>query len=147
MLLNKNTNIEYKKENKENKENINLKNSKNKINYKNKKDKKILNYTEENNINKTKNNEDITNIHIDNIKKMDENSLNKLKIKLNTEYRAMLYENQINNDKILLYKKLIEEYKTNVSDGFDEKGNIINLNNYISIRNSILEKVKFLFIV
>ena len=75
----------------------------------NKKDKKILNYTEENNINKAKNNEDITNIHIDNIKKMDENSLNKLKIKLNTEYRAMLYENQINNDKILLYKKLIEE--------------------------------------
>ena len=102
-----------------------------------KKDKKNkLTIEEENNDNIINNNEDITNINMDNIKKMDENSLNKLKIKLNTEYKSILYENQINNDKIILYKNLIEEYKKHINDENDEK----SINNYISIRNSILEK-------
>ena len=87
--------------------------------------------------NKTNNNEDIIDINMENLKRMDENSLNKLKTKLNTQYRAILYENQLNNDKIILYKKLIEEYKNIVNDE-DESNN--NINNYIEIRNSILDK-------
>ena len=52
------------------------------------------------------NNEDLSNIHMDNLKKMDENSLHKLKTKINCEYRTVLYENQISDDKIILYKKV-----------------------------------------
>ena len=83
-------------------------------------------------------NEDISDIHMDNLKKMDENSLQKLKTKINCEYRTVLYENQINNDKIILYKKLIEQYKKTV--GEDDEDNTDNINNFIEARNSILEK-------
>ena len=82
--------------------------------------------------------EDLSNIHMDSLKKMDENSLNKLKTKINCEYRTVLYENQINNDKIILYKKLIEQYKKIVNE--DDENNIDNINSYIEARNSILEK-------
>lgn len=105
-------------------------------------DKKKRNSTlkdiEEDN-NKTNNNEDIIDINMENLKRMDENSLNKLKTKLNTQYRAILYENQLNNDKIILYKKLIEEYKNIVNDEDEDESNN-NINNYIEIRNSILDK-------
>ena len=77
---------------------------------------------EENN-NKQNKNEEIINIDMDNLKKMDENSLNKLKIKLSAQYRTTLFDNQINNNKIIFYKTLQEEYNT-------------NLMNYIEIRNS-----------
>ena len=82
--------------------------------------------------------DDLTNIHMDNLKKMDENSLQKLKTKINCEYRTVLYENQINNDKIILYKKLIEQYKKTVNE--DDEDNTDNINNFIEARNSILEK-------
>jgi len=81
---------------------------------------------EENN-NKQNKNEEIINIDMDNLKKMDENSLNKLKIKLSAQYRTTLFDNQINNNKIIFYKTLLEEYNT-------------NLINYIKIRNSIVDK-------
>lgn len=84
------------------------------------------------------NNEDLSNIHMDNLKKMDENALHKLKTKIDYEYRTALYENQINNDKIILYKKLIEQYKKTV--GEDDEDNTDNINNFIEERNSILEK-------
>ena len=83
-------------------------------------------------------NDDLSNIHMDNLKKMDENSLHKLKTKINCEYRTVLYENQINNDKIILYKKLIEQYKKTVNE--DDEDNTDNINNFIEARNSILEK-------
>jgi len=83
-------------------------------------------------------NDDISNIHMDNLKKMDENALHKLKTKINCEYRTVLYENQINNDKIILYKKLIEQYKKTVNE--DDEDNTDNINNFIEARNSILEK-------
>ena len=89
--------------------------------------------------NKINNNEDIVDIHMENLKRMDENSLNQLKTKLNTEYRAILYENQLNNDKIILYKKLIEEYKKTVNEEDNDVSNN-NIKNYIEIRNSILDK-------
>ena len=93
---------------------------------------------EEDNTNKINNNEDILNINMENLKNLDEKSLSELKIKLNTEYKSILYENQLNNDKIILYKELIEEYKKNVDDVVDESNNSIN--NYIGIRNSIIDK-------
>jgi hypothetical protein len=75
---------------------------------------------------------------MDNLKKMDENALHKLKTKIDYEYRTALYENQINNDKIILYKKLIEQYKKTVDE--DDEDNTDNINNFIEERNSILEK-------
>ena len=99
----------------------------------------ILKDLEEGNKNTTTNNEDISNIQMENLKKMDENSLNKLKTKLNTEYRSLLFENQLNNDKIILYKNLIEEYKKNVGEEDDEEFEN-DINNYINIRNSIIDK-------
>ena len=101
--------------------------------------KSVLKDLEEDNKTTTNNNEDNLDINMDNLKKMDEVSLNNLKTKLNSEYRALLYENQINNDKIILYKNLIEEYKKNVGDEDDEEYNN-DMNNYINIRNSIIDK-------
>lgn len=95
----------------------------------------IKDIDEEDNTNKINNNEDLLNINMDNLKMLDEKSLSELKIKLNTEYKSILYENQLNNDKIILYKELIEEYKKNVND---ESNN--NINNYIDIRNTIIDK-------
>jgi hypothetical protein len=77
---------------------------------------------------------------MDNLKKMDEAALNKLKIKLNIEYRSLLYDNQINNDKIILYKTLIEEYKKNVNSDEKDENHINELSTYINVRNSIIEK-------
>ena len=93
---------------------------------------------EQSNSNKDINNEDINNINVDNLKKMDETALNNLKKKLNIEYRALQYENQVNNDKVILYKSLIEEYKKNVNNEDNEENNINDINNYINIRNSII---------
>ena len=95
---------------------------------------------EQSNSNKENTNEDLKNINMDNLKKMDEAALNKLKIKLNIEYRSLLYDNQINNDKIILYKTLIEEYKKNVNSDEKDENHINELNKYINVRNTIIDK-------
>ena len=95
---------------------------------------------EQSNSNKENTNEDLKNINMDNLRKMDEAALNKLKIKLNIEYRSLLYDNQINNDKIILYKTLIEEYKKNVNSDEKDENHINELSTYINVRNSIIDK-------
>ena len=80
-------------------------------------------------------NEDISNLDESHLKKMSEDELNKLKINLNIKYKSILCENQITNDKIALYKKIIEEYKKNVKEETDD-----NLMKFMEVRNSILDK-------
>ena len=84
-----------------------------------------------------KNEEDIINsITPDSLKKMDENSLSKLKTRLNIEYQSILYENEINTNKILFYKKYIDQCKKNINK--EQKNEIIK-NEFIEMRNKFSE--------
>ena len=80
--------------------------------------------------------EDIFSINLDNLKKMDENSLLKLKTKLNMEYYNILYENEINTNKIIFYKKYIDQCKKN--NNIEQRNEMIQ-NEFIQMRNKFSE--------
>ena len=63
--------------------------------------KKSLNNTK---VSKVSNAESIISTNTDNLKKMDENSLQKLKTNLSIEYQNIIYENELKNNKIIFYK-------------------------------------------
>ena len=68
--------------------------------------KKSLNNTK---VSKVSNAESIISTNTDNLKKMDENSLQKLKTNLSIEYQNIIYENELKNNKIIFYKKYIDQ--------------------------------------
>ena len=74
--------------------------------------------------------------HPDNLKKMDENSLLKLKTKLNIKYQNILYENELNTNKMIFYKKYIDQCKKNLNI---QQRNEILKNEFLEMRNKFTE--------
>ena len=72
----------------------------------------------------------------DNLKKMDENSLIKLKTKLNMDYQNLLYENELKNDKYMFYKKYFEKFKKNINV---KQRNELITNQFLEMRNKFSE--------
>ena len=73
---------------------------------------------------------------IDNLKKMDENSLLKLKTKLSIDYQNILYENELNTDKLNFYKKYVDQCKKNFN--IEQRNEMIK-NEFLEIRNKFSE--------
>ena len=74
--------------------------------------------------------------NIDNLKKMDENSLLKLKTKLSIDYQNILYENELNTDKLNFYKKYVDQCKKNFN--IEQRNEMIK-NEFLEIRNKFSE--------
>lgn len=72
----------------------------------------------------------------DNLKKMDENSLIKLKTKLNMDYQNLLYENELKNDKYMFYKKYFDQFKKNINV---KQRNELITNQFLEMRNKFSE--------
>ena len=80
--------------------------------------------------------EDTISNNPDTLKKMDENSLVKLKTKLNIEYQNIVYENELNTNKINFYKKYIDHCKKNLN--IEQRNELIK-NEFIDMRNKFSE--------
>ena len=80
--------------------------------------------------------EDSVSNNPDALKKMDENSLIKLKTKLNIEYQNIIYENELNTNRINFYKKYIEQCKKNLN--IEQRNELIK-NEFIDMRNKFSE--------
>jgi len=74
--------------------------------------------------------------NLDNLKKTDENSLSKLKTKLSIEYQNLIYINEVNNNKMMFYKKYIEQCKKN--SNIEQRNEIIK-NEFLEMRNKFSE--------
>ena len=72
----------------------------------------------------------------DNLKKMDENSLIKLKTKLNMDYQNILYENELKTNRYMFYKKYIDQFKKNLN--LKQRNELIT-NEFIEMRNKFSE--------
>ena len=72
----------------------------------------------------------------DTLKKMDENSLVKLKTKLNIEYQNIIYENELGTNRINFYKKYIDQCKKNLN--IEQRNELIK-NEFIDMRNKFSE--------
>jgi len=72
----------------------------------------------------------------DNLKKMDENSLIKLKTKLNMDYQNLLYENELKNGKYMFYKKYFDQFKKNINV---KQRNELITNQFLEMRNKFSE--------
>ena len=72
----------------------------------------------------------------DNLKKMDENALIKLKTKLNMDYQNLLYENELKNDKYMFYKKYFDQFKKNINV---KQRNELITNQFLEMRNKFSE--------
>ena len=79
--------------------------------------------------------DDISN-NPDNLKKMDENSLIKLKTKLNMDYQNILYENELKTNRYMFYKKYIDQFKKNLN--LKQRNELIT-NEFIEMRNKFSE--------
>ena len=95
--------------------------------------KKDLNNTK---ASKQSNKEDSILNNPDNLKKLDENSLLKLKTKLNIEYQNLLYENELNTNKVIFYKKYIDQCKKNFN--IEQRNEMIK-NEFLEMRNKFTE--------
>ena len=95
--------------------------------------KKSLNSTK---VSKLSNAESSISNNIDNLKKMDENSLLKLKTKLSIDYQNILYENELNTDKLNFYKKYVDQCKKNFN--IEQRNELIK-NEFLEIRNKFSE--------
>jgi len=94
--------------------------------------------TSTNNIKDSKNEniDDTLTFNPDNLKKMDESSLTKLKTKLNMDYQNILYENELKTNKYIFYKKYIEQFKKNLN--FKQRNELIT-NQFLELRNKFTE--------
>jgi hypothetical protein len=95
--------------------------------------KKSLNNTK---VSKVSNAESIISTNTDNLKKMDENSLQKIKTNLSIEYQNIIYENELKNNKIIFYKKYIDQCKKNFNI---EQRNAMIKNEFLEMRNKFSE--------
>ena len=94
--------------------------------------------TSTNNIKDSKNEniDDTLTFNPDNLKKMDESSLTKLKTKLNMDYQNILYENELKTNKYIFYKKYIDQFKKNLN--FKQRNELIT-NQFLEMRNKFTE--------
>ena len=89
-------------------------------------------------------NEDMNNCNMEQLKKMDEEALKKLKLKLNMAYNTLVYENTLNKEKLTVNKLVIDEYNKNLEDEDENKDNILKnyMNNISPILDSEITKMK-----
>ena len=89
-------------------------------------------------------NEDMNNCNMEQLKKMDEEALKKLKLKLNMAYNTLVYENTLNKEKLAVNKLVIDEYNKNLEDEDENKDNILKnyMNNISPILDSEITKMK-----